>query len=206
MTMLRRVASPGVGRPLKRATGEGGPAASVRRSSARARPRRVPGLRTSRSWTATGRSSTPRPARSAPWWCRPAAGRWFRTVGGTWWQLPRRSCSPGPSTVNSSSGTPKRAGYRSRLCRAAACARGARPLATRWPAYFVAFAVLQHDGQELLLHVGVSVCEFRACERRIPQNGCYLIGWSGRVRRRRSAPSGAPKRANRRSGFRCGWV
>ncbi|MFI8392850.1 RNA ligase family protein [Streptomyces sp. NPDC085540] len=34
--------------------------------------------------------------------------------------------------------------------RAAARARGALPLAARWPAYFVAFDVLQYDGQELL--------------------------------------------------------
>ncbi|MFJ1569871.1 ATP-dependent DNA ligase [Streptomyces erythrochromogenes] len=34
--------------------------------------------------------------------------------------------------------------------RAAARARGARTLAARWPAYFVAFDLLQHDGQELL--------------------------------------------------------
>ncbi|MFF9982365.1 DNA ligase-like domain-containing protein [Streptomyces erythrochromogenes] len=90
--------------------------------------------------------------------------------------------------------------------RAAARARGARPLATRWLAYFVAFDVLQHDGQELLLHVRASVCEFRACERRIPQNGCYLIHWSGRVRRWRSVPGGAPERKKWSCGFRCGWV
>ncbi|MFE6848636.1 hypothetical protein [Streptomyces sp. NPDC057686] len=34
--------------------------------------------------------------------------------------------------------------------RAAARARGAPALATRWPAYFVAFDVLQLDGEELL--------------------------------------------------------
>ncbi|MEV7581695.1 ATP-dependent DNA ligase [Streptomyces erythrochromogenes] len=34
--------------------------------------------------------------------------------------------------------------------RAAARARGARALAARWPAYFVAFDLLQQDGQELL--------------------------------------------------------
>ncbi|MEW2418089.1 hypothetical protein AB0953_30940 [Streptomyces sp. NPDC046866] len=32
----------------------------------------------------------------------------------------------------------------------AARARGARALAARWPAYFVAFDVLQLDGEELL--------------------------------------------------------
>ncbi|MFJ9551873.1 ATP-dependent DNA ligase [Streptomyces erythrochromogenes] len=35
--------------------------------------------------------------------------------------------------------------------RAAARARGARALAARWPAYFVAFDLLQQDGQELLV-------------------------------------------------------
>ncbi|MGW7436777.1 ATP-dependent DNA ligase [Streptomyces sp. NPDC054849] len=34
--------------------------------------------------------------------------------------------------------------------RAATRARGAAGLAARWPAYFVAFDVLQQDGQELL--------------------------------------------------------
>ncbi|ARE79525.1 ATP-dependent DNA ligase (plasmid) [Streptomyces sp. Sge12] len=34
--------------------------------------------------------------------------------------------------------------------RAATRARGAQTLAARWPAYFVAFDLLQHDGQELL--------------------------------------------------------
>ncbi|WP_405533821.1 ATP-dependent DNA ligase (plasmid) [Streptomyces avidinii] len=34
--------------------------------------------------------------------------------------------------------------------RAATRARGAQALAARWPAYFVAFDLLQHDGQELL--------------------------------------------------------
>ncbi|MGY4386789.1 hypothetical protein ACVWXB_000088 [Streptomyces sp. TE12347] len=41
---------------------------------------------------------------------------------------------------------------------------------------------------------GLPVCESRACVRRIPQNGCYLIGWSGWVRRCESAPGGAPER------------
>ncbi|MFA7766318.1 hypothetical protein [Streptomyces sp. NRRL S-448] len=34
--------------------------------------------------------------------------------------------------------------------RAATCARGAPSLAARWPAHFVAFDLLQQDGQELL--------------------------------------------------------
>ncbi|MFG2978227.1 hypothetical protein ACGFYY_35210 [Streptomyces sp. NPDC048331] len=34
--------------------------------------------------------------------------------------------------------------------RAATRARGALAFVTRWPAYFVAFDLLQHDGQELL--------------------------------------------------------
>ncbi|MGW6877377.1 ATP-dependent DNA ligase [Streptomyces xanthophaeus] len=34
--------------------------------------------------------------------------------------------------------------------RAAARARGARALAARWPAYFIAFDLLHCDGQELL--------------------------------------------------------
>ncbi|MFE9845116.1 FG-GAP repeat domain-containing protein [Streptomyces goshikiensis] len=41
-------------------------------------------------------------------------------------------------------------------------------------------------------------CESRARERRIPQNGCYVINYSGRVTGVESAPSGAPERVVRR--------
>ncbi|GGS29349.1 hypothetical protein Snoj_25670 [Streptomyces nojiriensis] len=54
------------------------------------------------------------------------------------------------STASWSSGTPRRLSFEALQRRAATRARGAPALAVKWPAYFVAFDLLQYDGQELL--------------------------------------------------------
>ncbi|MFF5808710.1 ATP-dependent DNA ligase [Streptomyces sp. NPDC012746] len=87
----------------------------------------------------------------ARWWCRPVAGRWSRTGGRTWWRPPS-SCRTGLVLDGELVVWDAEEGllsFQALQRRAAARARGAAGLAVRWPAYFVAFAVLQLDGEEL---------------------------------------------------------
>ncbi|MGW7458445.1 ATP-dependent DNA ligase [Streptomyces sp. NPDC054797] len=86
-------------------------------------------------------------------WCRPAADRWCRTGSRTWWPQRSGSCREAWSLDGELLVWDAEAGrlsFEGLQRRAAARGRSAPGLAARWPAYFVAFDMLQLEGMELL--------------------------------------------------------
>ncbi|MGW6997408.1 ATP-binding protein [Streptomyces virginiae] len=100
---------------------------------------------------------------------------------------------PTLSTTRSAgpAGRPAAPGCRSRRALVPGCAESGTGPAPAAPATRDAQPRPKYRPAEVRL-----VCDSRTCMRRIQQNDCYLIGWSGRVRRGRSAPGGAPERVD----------